>query len=131
MSRRFLSPNGKNPKELMKGNIKKPIKMTEEEKSKSLSNMRLFNKDNENDENYDNKSTSSYDSEKHGMESNRLRSLENEIDYSNDCLITPFEGLECDLDKYDMSETSSEEEVEEEDEYETYLLDKKGVNYYK
>ena len=125
MSRRFLSPNGKNPKELMKGNIKKPIEMTEEEKSKSLSNMRLFDKNNENDENYDNKSTSSYDSEKHGMESNRLRSLENEIDYSNDCLITPFEGLECDLDKYDMSETSSEEEVEEEDEYETYLLDKK------
>ena len=73
----------------------------------------------------DNKSTSSYDSEKHGMDSNRLRALENEIDYSNDCLITPFEGLECDLDKYDMSETSSEEEVEEEDEYETYLLDKK------
>lgn len=125
MSRRFLSPNGKNPKELMKGNIKKPIEMTEEEKSKSLSNMRLFDKDNENDENYDNKSTSSYDSEKHGMESNRLRSLENEIDYTKDCLITPFEGLECDLDKYDMSETSSEEEVEEEDEYETYLLDKK------
>ena len=126
MSRRFLSPNGKNPKELMKGNIKKPIEMTEEEKSKSLSNMILFNKDNENDENYDNKSTSSYDSEKHGMESNRLRALENEIDYSNDCLITPFEGLECDLDKYDMSETSSEEEEEEEeDEYDSYLLDKK------
>lgn len=124
MSRRFLSPNGKNPKELMKGNIKKPIEMTEEEKSKSLSNMRLFNKDNKNIDD-DNKSTSSYDSEKHGMESNRLKALENEIDYSNDCLITPFEGLEYNLDKYDMPETSSEEEVEEEDEYETYLLDKK------
>jgi hypothetical protein len=124
MSRRFLSPNGKNPKELMKGNIKKPIEMTEEEKSKSLSNMRLFDKNEENIDD-DNKSTSSYDSEKHGMDSNRLKSLENEIDYSNDCLITPFEGLEYNLDKYDMSETSSEEEIEEEDEYETYLLDKK------
>lgn len=123
MSRRFLSPNGKNPKELMKGNIKKPIEMTEEEKSKSLSNMRLFDKNEENIDD-DNKSTSSYDSEKHGMDSNRLRALENEINYSNDCLITPFEGLECDLDKYDMTESSSEEE-EEEDEYETYLLDKK------
>ena len=123
MSRRFLSPNGKNPKELMKGNIKKPIEMTEEEKSKSLSNMRLFDKNEENIDD-DNKSTSSYDSEKHGMDSNRLKALENEIDYSNDCLITPFEGLECDLDKYDMTESSSEEE-EEEDEYETYLLDKK------
>ena len=123
MTRRFLSPNGKNPKELMKGNIKKPIEMTEEEKSKSLSNMRLFDKNEENIDD-DNKSTSSYDSEKHGMDSNRLKALENEIDYSNDCLITPFEGLECDLDKYDMTESSSEEE-EEEDEYETYLLDKK------
>lgn len=125
MSRRFLSPNGKNPKELKKGNIKKPIEMTEEEKSKSLSNMRLFNKDNKNIDD-DNKSTSSYDSEKHGMDSNRLKALENEIDYSNNCLITPFEGLEYNLDKYDMPETSSEEEVvEEDDEYETYLLDKK------
>jgi len=123
MSRRFLSPNGKNPKELMKGNIKNPIEITEEEKIKSLINMRLFNKNEENIDD-DNKSTSSYDSEKHGMESNRLRALENEIDYSNDCLITPFEGLECDLDKYDMTESSSEEE-EEDDEYETYLLDKK------
>jgi len=124
MSRRFLSPNGKNPKELKKDNIKKPIEMTEEEKSKSLSNMRLFDKNEENIDD-DNKSTSSYDSEKHGMDSNRLKALENEIDYSNDCLITPFEGLEYNLDKYDMPETSSEEEVEEEDEYETYLLDKK------
>jgi hypothetical protein len=123
MSRRFLSPNGKNPKELKKGNIKKPIEITEKEKSKSLSNMRLFDKNEENIDD-DNKSTSSYDSEKHGMDSNRLKALENEIDYSNDCLITPFEGLECDLDKYDMTESSSEEE-EEEDEYETYLLDKK------
>ncbi len=125
MSRRFLSPNGKNPKELKKDNIKKPNKMTEEEKSKILSNVRLFNKNEENIDD-DNKSESSYDSEKHGMETNRLRALENEIDYSKDCLITPFEGLEYDLDKYDMPESSSEEEVEEEyDEYETYLLDKK------
>jgi len=124
MSKRFLSPNGKNPKELKKCNIKKPIEITEEEKSKSLNNMRLINK-NETNIDDDNKSTSSYDSEKHGMKSNRLRALENEIDYSNDCLITPFEGLECDLDKYDTPESSDEEEVEEEDEYETYLLDKK------
>ena len=125
MSRRFLSPNGKNPKELKKDNIKKPNKMTEEEKSKILSNVRLFNKNEENIDD-DNKSESSYDSEKHGMETNRLRALENEIDYSKDCLITPFEGLEYNLDKYDMPETSSEEEVvEEDDEYETYLLDKK------
>ena len=54
-----------------------------------------------------------------------MRALENEIDYSNNCLITPFEGLEYDLDKYDMTETSSEDEIEEEDEYEIYLLDKK------
>jgi hypothetical protein len=87
--------------------------------------MRLFDKNEENIDDDDNKSTSSYDSEKHGMDSNRLKALENEIDYSNDCLITPFEGFEYNLDKYDMPETSSEEEVEEEDEYETYLLDKK------
>jgi len=124
MSRRILSPNGKNPKELQKGNIKKPIVMTEEEQRKSLSNMRLFNKNEENIDD-DNKSTSSYDSEKHGMQTNRIISLENEINYSNNCLITPFEGLEYDLDKYDMTETSSEEEIEEEDVYETYLLDKK------
>ena len=124
MNRRFLSPNGKNPKELKKDNIKKQIVVSDEEKSKSLSNMRLFNKNEENIDD-DNKSTSSYDSEKHGMETNRLRALENEIDYSNDCLITPFEGLEYDLDKYDMPESSDEEELEDEDEYETYLLDKK------
>jgi|SaaInlStandDraft_4_1057021.scaffolds.fasta_scaffold11839_3 hypothetical protein len=124
MSKRFLSPNGKNPKELKKGNIKKQMEMTEEDKSKSLNNIKLFNKNEENIDD-DNKSTSSYDSEKHGMETNRLRALENEIDYSNNCLITPFEGLEYDLDKYDMTETSSEDEIEEEDEYEIYLLDKK------
>ena len=124
MSKRFLSPNGKNPKELKKGNIKKQMEMTEEDKNKSLNNIKLFNKNEENIDD-DNKSTSSYDSEKHGMETNRLRALENEIDYSNNCLITPFEGLEYDLDKYDMTETSSEDEIEEEDEYEIYLLDKK------
>ena len=48
--------------------------MTEEEKSKSLSNMRLFDKNEENIDD-DNKSTSSYDSEKHGMDSNRLKAL--------------------------------------------------------
>ena len=67
MSKRFLSPNGKNPKELKKGNIKKQMEMTEEDKSKSLNNIKLFNKNEENIDD-DNKSTSSYDSEKHGME---------------------------------------------------------------
>lgn len=124
MSKRFLSPNGKNPKDLQNNNIKKTIEITEEEKSKTLYNMKIFNKNEENIDD-DNNSTSSYDSEKHGMEINRLISLENEIDYTYDCLIEPFEGLYCDLDKYDIIEISSESEIDEEDEYETYLLDKK------
>ena len=124
MNKMFLSPNGKNPKELKNINIKKPIEITEEEKSKSLCNMRLFEQNEKKYIDVDDKSTSSYDSEKHGMETNRLRALENEIDYNNDCLITPFEGLECDLDKYNMSEISSEEEEEENEEDDIYLLNK-------
>lgn len=115
MKKQSLSPLGLSSKILKKNIIQNTKKITMEDKLNSFKNMKLKEIKNENIENISIDSAESIDEYE-----SRMCSMANEIDYSNNCLITAFEDLNCNLEEYDSYESSTEEESDfysTEDEY--------------
>lgn len=120
--KRFLSPNGINPKEL--NFQQKQIQLTENEKKIKCSDIFIkYNQPNQHD-NY-NANINSDESIIYDIDENNFIQLENQINYTYDCLISPFEDKKEYLTEDLTEESSSEEEFDElEEEYLNYLNDK-------
>ena len=120
--KRFLSPNGINPKKLNYQQTQ--IQLTEEQKKIKCSDIFIKYEQNTQTCNYD-ANINSDESINYDIEENNMIQLENQINYTYDCLISPFEN-KIDYDINDTTEeSSSEEEFDElEEEYLNYLNDK-------
>ena len=141
--KRFLSPNGIKPCKYTNKQAK--ITISEEEKKQKFEEIFIYKNntynnntmninnnsdyytDNSSDNNSDN---SSYDSLNYSMENLRLTSLENEINYTHDCLISPFKNSNDNLENYETEESLTEEDNmddddEGKDDYLNYIMDKK------
>lgn len=133
--KRFLSQNGIKPCKYTKKQSK--ITISEEEKKQKFEEIFKYKNtynntiNNNSDEYTDNSSdNSSYDSLNYSMENLRLTSLENEINYTHDCLISPFKNNHDNLEQYETEESLTEEDNMDDDEegkddYLNYIMDKK------
>ncbi len=133
--KRFLSQNGIKPCKYTNKQLK--ITISEEEKKQKFEEIFKYKNtynntiNNNSDEYTDNSSdNSSYDSLNYSMENLRLTSLENEINYTHNCLISPFKNSNDNLEQYETEESLTEEDNMEDDDdgkddYLNYIMDKK------
>jgi hypothetical protein len=142
--KRFLSPNGLNPQKIK--HIHRKITVNEEEKQVKYeeifkhinnninnntfnhnNNYNLNNLDNSSDNN-SNSSDSSDNSLNYSMDNLRLTSLENEINYTHNCLISPFKNMDDNMEQYETEESLTEDDFVDddmEDDYLNFIMDKK------